>query len=271
MSSNLLHQIVLISFFVLAVIGSAALGYARLRKRQLRRPVRVAFITAIIFGLFGIGSSCMGIIWDGGFPQEEFEISFRDASGNATKGVELRVEDNEGRPFYFYPVSDYAPDLTPTSDENGIMIFHHIRSTALEFGGHEWYLFFFIPIGDGSPKYVCRFLHDGREVYRIPYHKLRRRNGARETEEVVKRHWKTPQSLVSLFETNSEESGEQRRARIQSFFHVDPNGNSSREAGISYYWAREEVYPDDGPTHPLRMGREGDQEFSVIRRTIVVR
>jgi hypothetical protein len=270
MSSESQQIVVLASFLVLVVTGCGALAYARLRKRQLRRPVRVAFITAIIFGLFGIGSSCMGIIWDGGFPQEEFEISFRDADGNSIQGVELRVEDRKGRPFYFYPVSDYATDSAPTSDENGMMIFHHV-SRGLEYSGFDGHVFFIIPIGDGSPEYICRFLRDGKEIYRIPYHKLLRGDAAHESESVVKRHWKTPQSLVSLFETNSEESGEQRRARIQSFFHVDPNGKSSREAEIAYYWAREEVYSYDEPAQPLRLGRERDMEFPIVRKTIVVR
>jgi hypothetical protein len=266
-----MHGAILFGFLVLTAMGSAVLAYARLRKRPLRQIVRAMCIAAIVFGLFGFFSSCMGRLWDGGFPQEEFEISFRDADGNAIQGVEPRVEDRKGRPFYFYPVSDYAPDSAPTSDENGMMIYHHVSRSGLEFSGFDGHLFFIIPIGDGPPEYICRFLRDGKEMYRVPYHKLRRRDAVGESGSVVTRQWKTPQSLVSLFQTNSEESVEQTRARIESFFHVDSNGKSSREAGIAYHWAREEVYPDDGPTHPLRMSREGDEKFFVIRRTIIVR
>ena len=264
-----LNGIVLIGFLVMAVIGSVALGYARLRKRPWSSVARTGWIVAIALSLFGIVSSCTGILWDGGFAQTEFEISFRDADGNPVPGVELRVEDRQGRAFYYYPVTDFAPDQAPISDENGTMIFHHVRH-SLEFGGHSWHLFFVIPMGDDTPRYVCRFLLNGRDIARIPYEQLSR-DGTRNDEQKVTRCWKAPQSLISLAQKRPDESPDGAAARARAFFHVEDGGKINREAAIAHRVALDEAFFDYDASQNPKMGRERDEQFPVVRMTIVVR
>src|SRR5262245_1751031 len=105
---------------------------------------------------------CM--IWDGGFPQVECRITFRDPDGQPVEGVELSVETLAGCNCYFYPVTDYTPGDVPVSDKAGVLAFHH-PSDSLEFGGKDCFSLLGIPISSsgGSPKYLCHFWHHGQE------------------------------------------------------------------------------------------------------------
>ena len=71
--------------------------------------------------------------WGGsyGYLQIEHELTFLDPNGNPIEGVELRVEDQSGKEFFCFPVTDYLPGQTPKSDKDGVIRFHHV-STAVE-------------------------------------------------------------------------------------------------------------------------------------------
>jgi hypothetical protein len=123
--------------------------------------------------LFALLPLLSGAVWDGGFPQAEFRLRFVDGKGRPISGVVLRVEDESGRLFYHYPVSDYGPGHAPTSDADGVLTFHHATTGSLEYGGRCWSPFGLLEVGDcHGPVYVCRFLKGGREVHRCRYDEL---------------------------------------------------------------------------------------------------
>ena len=113
-----------------------------------------------------------GIIWDGGFESTEFRLTFVDKTGKPVPGVTLRVLTRAGGPCHLYPIDEFLPDQTPTSDDEGRMLFHH-AGTGLEFGGHEYYNLVGMRFGETtSPQYVCVFSAAGRELYRSRYTEL---------------------------------------------------------------------------------------------------
>jgi hypothetical protein len=108
-------------------------------------------------------------VWDGGFPQAEYHLTFVDASGKPINGVVLAVIDRDGNPAYHYPVSDYSDGSAPTSSDDGIIAFRHVGG-GMEFGGGCWRLFFLIPIGRcNPPEYECVFSRGDEVIYRCSY------------------------------------------------------------------------------------------------------
>jgi hypothetical protein len=131
-----------------------------------------------------------GITWDGGWPSEEYRFLFRDRDGRPVPGVQLRVENAAGTNFYFFPVVDYLPGEVPTSDADGVLVFHHAPFTMLS--GHlrqvfQWSKLRWVWEEDSPPPpaYVCRFLRDGQEVHRVRFNDLT--NSGTGT---VRRQWK---------------------------------------------------------------------------------
>lgn len=133
-----------------------------------------------------------GIIWDGGFDSAEFRLRFADPSGRPVPGVTLRVETAAGGTSYFYPVNEFLPDECPTSDADGMVVFHHV-SGGMEFSGREHSNFVGMQFGETkAPQYVCVFSLGGREVARIRYDDLRER-GRHENRPTVTRTWRQPE------------------------------------------------------------------------------
>jgi hypothetical protein len=97
------------------------------------------------------------IVWDGGYGQGEIEVTFRNPDGVPVPGVRLRVEDEVGRVFFLYPVSDYLPDHVPTSDADGRMVFHHVAS-GVEFSGVVELVASREVVVARGPVFICRFL-----------------------------------------------------------------------------------------------------------------
>jgi hypothetical protein len=108
-------------------------------------------------------------VWDGGFPQAEYRLTFIDPAGKPIKGVVLAVTDHHGNPAYYYPVSDYSDASAPTSGGDGLISFRHVGG-GMEFGGACWRLFFLIPIGRcNPPEYECVFSRGNEVIYRCHY------------------------------------------------------------------------------------------------------
>lgn len=140
---------------------------------MIRKVLLLGAHLAVVLIIIGIVWSFFGIVelWDGGFPQVEFQISFLDEQRSPLKGVKLAVTDSKEELAFGYPVIDYRQDSVPTSNDDGLMIFHHINLTP-EFGGKCRWLFFVFPVGEcEAPKYTLHFLIQDKEMARYEYHK----------------------------------------------------------------------------------------------------
>ncbi len=207
-------------------------------------------------------------VWDGSYPQAEFELIFKDAHGVALQGIQLRVEDQEGRSYFHYPVIDYLPGNVPTSDRDGAMVFHHV-SDGIEFSGRTTYWFGMFPIVEQrAPVFVCRFLRDGQEVYRIRFRELCRSTDATLAASKVKRVWKWPVWPESqlLMQVRGDEDLRDRKLRL-----FDLNGDGKLDAEEQAALTAAANQADRAAFAQLRGDEEKEEfEFAVIRKTIVV-
>ena len=114
------------------------------------------------------------IIWDGGFPDVEYRMTFVDGNGHPVQGVTLQVLTPAGGASYFYPVDEFLPDQAPTSDAGGRMTFHH-TTVGLEFAGRDYCNVLGIKLWGtgGAPHYACVFRHGESEVARLQFNSLR--------------------------------------------------------------------------------------------------
>jgi hypothetical protein len=133
------------------------------RDHVAKTSMLMAAIIALLLALSGCGVS------DGGFLTAEYQIKFLTSDGRPAVGVQLEVQDNSGRISYGYPVTDYYASHIPTSDANGIMIFHHVMY-FMEYGG----AFFFGCSTVKIPEFGLRFISNGELVYDIKYIDLNR-------------------------------------------------------------------------------------------------
>jgi hypothetical protein len=213
--------------------------------------------------------------WGGscGYHQLEYELTFKDSSGNLIEGVQLKVEDQRGNPFFCFPVTDCSPDQIPKSDQHGVMRFHHVNN-AVEWDNYGWLLFWVIPIQTTkSPVYICRFLHDGREVHRVPYGALPHWDWPdRGWQEVpkVKRRWNWSVMMPADFVFRENDNYETYQSRLALFFHQGGDEKPSRESIIAFRNANRLPYSLDRGFSPTKESFE-DIEFPVIRRTITVK
>lgn len=140
-----------------------------MRLSNLSYAIASILVTLGIIAFTGFFGHSMRI-WDGGYPDTAFELTFRDASGKPLQGIELRVERDDGLNQFHRPVNDNYPGRVPTSDANGIMTFHCFDQS---FGGTcETYFFVIERGGCSAPEYICRFLQSGNEVHRLRFNKL---------------------------------------------------------------------------------------------------
>ena len=213
----------------LALVGAAGLLVSWLTRRGTVARLRVAFCAALGIGLLLALSCAECRVWDGDYLQAEFQLVFKDLSGRPIEGVELRVEDGEGRNYFHYPVSDYLPGQIPASDRGGAMVFHHVSDGA-EFSGKTYYVLFVIPVRDPpAPVFVCRFLYNGREVHRVPFSDLARWQGTRERAPWVKRRWKWPVWPESQLLMRPDGSVEDPRDRKLRLFDLNGDGKLNPE------------------------------------------
>jgi len=161
---------------------------------------RVGLGVLLLSAAVALVSSTRVCRWDGGFAQVEFQIRFVDAANRGIRGVRLQVANGDGATAFAYPVTDFLENNVPTSDRDGLMVFHHI-SLSPEFGGSCWYLFFVIPLGTcDSPKFKLLFELNGIEIARFnDYGELQGTRTDLDGLPKVKKQWKlagrSPDSL----------------------------------------------------------------------------
>jgi hypothetical protein len=199
------------------------------------------------------------IIWDGGFASVEYRLTFIDGAARPVPGVVLRVLTRAGGDCHLYPIDEFLPDQSTTSDAEGRMVFHHVGE-GLEFGGREYSNLLGMRFGEtDAPQYVCAFSVAGREVHRVRYDDLRRR-GERDRLPSVTRPWQYPDWPLREYAAHH---GEWSALRLRLF---DGNGDGEldrEERTAAGYFGRvmERSEFDRG---------KRDVEFLVIERTITV-
>jgi hypothetical protein len=239
----------------------------------MKRLLPIALALGVSAALLAF-ASYLTTRWGGscGYGQLEYELTFIDSTGNAVEGVELKVEDERGNAFFCFPVTDCLPSTCPVSDKHGVMRFHHV-STAVEWDNYGWELFGLISVTTTpSPVFICRFLHSGKEVYRIPYGELPRWDwpgGHWDDVPKVTRRWNWSAMKRAVIVQDPHESEEEYNSRLERFFHIDRSDKRHREGVIARRnacRAFDRVPP--ALTDPTKSVE--DLEFPVIRRTITV-
>jgi hypothetical protein len=250
---------------MLAMAGLAGLLAGWLTSSRLFICRRGLLIASLLTGLFVLISCCQCMVWDGRYPQCEFQLVFRDRNGNPLEGVQLRVEDRDGRNYFHYPVNDYVPGQIPSSDPHGRIIFHHV-SGGIEFSGRTNYVLFVIPVEKRpAPKFLCRFFYEGREIYRVPFRELCWWEGTWNEVPKVTRRWKWPPWLDSALLPRPGERWEEGHARLVRLFDLNGNGKLDPEEAAAYHafeWRADR-----------RLGKVPETEeveFAVVHRTISV-
>jgi hypothetical protein len=242
-----------------------------LAEKMMKNYLSIVIVGAVAFLL--AHASYQTTRWGGsyGYNQLEYELTFKDATGRPVEGIELKVEDQRGKDFYCYPVTDYLPGRTPTSDKDGVMRFHHV-GTAVEWDNYGWSLWWFIPIqSTRSPVYICRFLRGGKEVHRVAYGKLPDWDWPGGWEEVpkVKRRWDWSTMIPKEIRYSADDTLESEYSRLRRFFHVDGDEKPNREAAVACNNAMKLLLKLDvagfNKQEPIV-----EIEFPVIRRTITV-
>jgi hypothetical protein len=201
------------------------------------------------------------IIWDGGFSDEEYRLTFQRPDGSRVPGVTLRVETLAGGICYFYPVNEFLPDSTPTSGADGTMVFHHVAG-AVEFSGRDSVSVIGFPLRrDRAPQYDCVFLLDGREIHRLRFDSIRLR-GDYEQAQTVSRTWKHPDWPVREYLAHHER-WESRRLEL---FDGNRDGRLDREERIAAHYF--ESGTDNFQLEEDRV--EEEIVFAVREHTIVI-
>jgi hypothetical protein len=185
--------------------------------------------------------------------------------------VELRVQNANGNDFFCFPVTDFVPGQSPTSDKQGVMRFHHV-STAVEWDEHGWSLFWVYGVQTTrSPEYVCRFFHRGKEIHRVAYENLQSWdwNGGWEDVPKVKRRWDWSQMIPNQIRYKANESDDDNRARLARFFHLE-NGNRPNREGLVA--CRNSCRLLERNMRNVNNGEPNEElEFPVIKRTITIK
>jgi hypothetical protein len=231
------------------------------------RPMRRIIVVMLAIGfLVALLSSSANECWDGSFAQAEYQLIFTDADGRPLQGIELRVEDSAGNDHRHFPVTDYVARNIPTSDEDGKLVFHHTCYGGLEFGGRCSHLLWFISVGDcESPRYVCRFMRDGREIYRCWFNDLNLT--ARSSESIVKANWDWTENTPWTLDRKID--GEEWNAR-RSACDRDRDGKLNIEERAEWQASAESAEVIESIQCGSKEASE-ELEFSVVRSTIVIK
>lgn len=170
-------------------------------------------------------------VWScGSFLEGRFSIRIVDEKGRPIEGVNMWVSHITGGLAYGYPVTDFVPGLMPTSDRNGMLLFHHFHGKGPEFCGSTRSLFWYIPIDDDDPPdYKLRFSRKGYVSHETTFRSFRSR--CAQTNEVEAtfpfepwRAWKT---------MRTDKDGEWY-GMIRDDFDADRNGRLSRSEWVSF-------------------------------------
>jgi hypothetical protein len=259
-----------VTLATLLVLGLSAVAFGWRRVGKLSRFLHRAGAVVLVLSLLGFLSLCSQVYADGGYPQVEFRLTFEGPTGTPVEGVELRVEDEEGHNFFSYPITDYLPSQVPISDRRGLMVFHHV-SRGIEFTHHAhncWGLFW-VDVTRG-PRFICRFVHRGQEVYRTSFHDLNDTVKRWSEAEIVKRRWH--RSAWPLFELLSQgASWEEAAGRARQLFCFQANGKLGPEGSAAFSASLD--FKNEEAAAARLQGREPEEEieFSVMRKTVTIR
>jgi len=110
--------------------------------------------------------------WDGRYPRIECRLKVLDTNENPIQHVKLNVYNDYGNLSYKYPVAEFTEQHSPSSNENGVIIFHQTKS-GLQFGGLCTNYLGLIEIGRcDPPDYYLIFLLNEREIYTLRFVEL---------------------------------------------------------------------------------------------------
>jgi len=138
-------------------------------KYKSKNYLAIVISLLVVFGLLSLVPAQR---WQGSFLQVEYRFIFLDRNKQPVRNVTLTVDDEIGNRSNDFPVTDFHGDNIK-SDENGILIFHHLRSDGVELSGECHHLFFFIPLGQcQSPRYKCKFSLNSDIFYTIDFNEL---------------------------------------------------------------------------------------------------
>ena len=263
----LLVACILCIFLIMTLLGMAGVLASFVRRWKILARLRIVYFVLVGAGLLGVVSCLNCYVWDGSFGQAEFQLVFQDQDGNPIQGVELCVVDRKGQNYFHFPVDDYVPGKIPTSDRDGLMLFHHV-SRGIEFSGRTYYVLFAIPITEPSlPTYDCRFLYKGQEVYRIAFGELDSWKGLLNDVSNVRRRWRTPIWDEMLARPGETDKG--WHDRIMGLFGHDANATLGTEGAAASYSALTQA--DECRMAQMRgVTRENEIEFAVVRKNISV-
>ncbi len=141
----------------LAILGVMFLG---LSIGTVTRWHIVSMLTVAVIAFASYATT--SVIWDGGFPPCELQITIVDEFGTPVEGVEMSVVHSRSRkPAQGYPIAEYGT-VELLSNRDGQIVCHQLRR-GLQFGGRAWTLFWCIPFGAKAPDFDAQFKHpDGQ-------------------------------------------------------------------------------------------------------------
>jgi hypothetical protein len=255
-------------FVVPTAVG--VLIYAYLWRKKRLTPQGTTLLIGVVIACTVLGTFCPGMYWDGGYGQDEFQLTFLDQTGKPVPGVQLRVEDRDGRNYFHYPVSDYLPDRPVASDDAGLMVFHHVQTSGVEFSGHTTFLYGLIPVVRiPGPKFVCRFLYREREVWRIDYSELAHPEGPQNSAK-VKRSWKWSAWPMTELLRKPGEDWTPSRERMAHLFGTVDKTKLTPEADAAYRAATCPAMVEAADAQRNGKPMVEDLEFYLIRRMVMV-
>jgi len=255
----------LILAVVAGLVGLAGFVLSWVRWRRVGKAARTALLLAGGTTLLGVVSSAQTMIWDGGYPQAEFRLTFVDSDGKPVEGIQLRVEDRDRHVFYHYPVTDYLPDRTPTSDRAGRMVFHHV-SNAVEFSGTIRFVYFLFPVVvERGPAFVCRFRHRGEEVYCVGFGELDSWEGTWETGPKVK--WRWPPDWPPQLLPGEDDLYE----RAIRFYKIDGKRRPEPEEVAAFHAATSRRAEEAALARRRGEDKEDELEFPIVTKTVIIR
>jgi len=128
--------------------------------------------------------------WEGGYPSGVIRLHVRGPDGQAVPGASIRVynadtgEQRDGYPF---------PEPRGVTDERGRLVLTKPHG-GIEFGGHRWYLFWTIRMGDRAARFECEITAPGFRPARLRLWDLFENR----TDEQVQVAWPGPENKVHL-------------------------------------------------------------------------
>ena len=254
---------------LLAVIAAYCVLARWPTPRRISRLQRVALCALLGVAMLLMTLACSPcVVSDGSYPQAEFQLVLKDPAGKPLEGVELRVEDQEGRNYFHYPVNDYLPGKVPASDRDGVIVFHHVPE-GVEYSSRTTYVFGVIPIVEQRPPtFICRFLREGQEVCRIPFRELCSWLKTSEDYSKVTRRWIWPvwrESQLLLQPYGNGEDWDSRRLKL-----FDLNGNGKLDPEEAAAWSAAVSSRAEWVAKSQLRGEDVQEEleFGIIRNTI---